>query len=177
MTTGEFAGFNASDFNRDYVVAKESNQPTDGANETEVMVSPTHGFGEAQGSEDVVEQTGEKVFNFLTSQMFYSVNIFATNFQIFYVNALTTSKALSSFSSFAVFESDFYGRTFCFDGAVSLMFSNAVSNEGHTTRGAIYFNCFIGNAQFVHFLFSQLFQLSQNTGHKLRRDFFGTNFK
>ena len=47
VTTGEFAGFNASDFNRDYVVAKESNQPTDGANETEVMVSPTHGFGEA----------------------------------------------------------------------------------------------------------------------------------
>ena len=177
VTTRKFAGFNASDFYGNYFIAKESNHPANRTNKTEIKVSPTHGFGEVQGSEDILEQAGKQSFNFLTSQMFYSENIAITNFQIFNSNALATSKALSSFGSFAVFECDLHGRTFSFNGAICLMFSNAVSDEGHTARSAIYSNCFIRNAQFVHFLFSQLFQLSHDTGHKLRRDFFSTNFK
>ena len=177
VTASDVTGFNTSDFYGNYFIAKESNHPADRTNKTEIKISPTHGFREVQGSEDILEQAGKQCFNFLTSQMFYSENIAITNFQIFNSNALSTSKALSSFGSFAVFECDLHGRTFSFNGAICLMFSNAVSDEGHTARSAIYSNCFIRNAQFVHFLFSQLFQLSQDTGHKLRRDFFSTNFK
>ena len=156
VTAAEFAGFYAGDFNRDNFIAEQCNQPADRTDEFEFMICPTHVFREVQAGEDISQQARQQILNRLACQMLNSIYIFIANNELFYVNALATSKADSCFGRSAAYESDFCGRTFSLNSAVLLSLGNAAGNEGHTTGSAIGFNCFEGNTQLSHFLFCQI---------------------
>ena len=177
MAAAEFAGFYAGDFYGHNLFAKQSYQPANGAYKAKIMVSPTHVFGEVQAGQNVHQQAGQQVLYSSACQMLYSIYIIIANYQILNIHALATSKAQSSLGGLAVNEGNFSRGALGLNSAISLSFSYTASNKGHAARSAIHLYAFKGNAQLGHFLSCQFLQLSQDTGHKFRRNFFSTNFK
>ncbi|MNI29926.1 hypothetical protein D3C73_837530 [compost metagenome] len=182
MSSSHLARLNACNFQIYNITTIQRNNPTDGTNEFEIVITPAHVFREIHSMQNTKQTFSQNLRSFNTCCAFAHIDVFGTAYilesKLLWASSLTACKSKRSFAPFTfLIKSDFTGRTLHFFMNVLLLLSNILDEHSKTTWCSITFYSPMLNDRILKPFLYTFFQLLHSCANKTGRHFFQANFK